>query len=263
MPPTLYITDITNNPHSASGDWQFGGTPILPNAVFGTWKSFSEIIDQTTSPATVTVTAGLDPVKNNWNLGPGSDAPPAGTANDGYGTEVRWNLAPLQQAGILVPGHIYRFYVMVHDGDQNKVGGDAGQAVFTYTYPGTVTNNPPASVSGFVTNGTQGGPIQGVTLTLSQLINGSWVVITTTTTAADGSYSFNNLQPGTYSVTQTPPPPPTGYVTETTTSQVGTVNGATDGSVGATSDVLTGINLGFSDNGLQYDFIDYFANPVG
>src|SRR5439155_111772 len=36
--PALFITDITDDPSSRAGDWQFGGTPIAPDAVFGTWR---------------------------------------------------------------------------------------------------------------------------------------------------------------------------------------------------------------------------------
>jgi hypothetical protein len=219
--------------------------------VFGTWKSFTRTVDYTTSPTTVSVTGAIDPARNGWALGSGSDAPPAGLTNEGYGAEIRWNLNDLYAQGILIPGHTYRFYVIVHDGDQNKVGGDAGQASFTYTLP------PPATLSGFVYNGTQGGVIAGVTLTLSELVNGQFVVLGTTTTAADGSYSFSNLQPGVYQVTQTPPSPPTGFVSETTTSAAGTVNGATDGS--ASSNVIGGINLAFGNAGLNYNFTDFFA----
>src|SRR5205823_8130604 len=78
MAPSLYITDITNDPNNRSGDWQWGGTAIAPSAVFGTWKSFTRTVDYTTSPPTVSVTAAADPAKNGWSLGPGSDAPPAG-----------------------------------------------------------------------------------------------------------------------------------------------------------------------------------------
>src|SRR5262249_43533328 len=109
----------------------------------------------------------------------------------------------------------------------------------------------------FVTNGTQGGALPGVTLTLSELVNGQLVVIATTTTAADGSYSFSNLQPGIYQVTQTPPPPPSGFVSESPLSAAGTVNGATDGS--ASGDVIGSINLAFGNNGLNYNFTDLFA----
>jgi hypothetical protein len=44
--------------------------------------------------------------------------------NQGYGAEVRWDLTQLG----LIPGHSYRVYFMVHDGDQNKSGGDVGNA---------------------------------------------------------------------------------------------------------------------------------------
>src|SRR5206468_103912 len=38
MWPVLYITDTTNNPNDRSGDWQMGGRPRGPNAVYGSWK---------------------------------------------------------------------------------------------------------------------------------------------------------------------------------------------------------------------------------
>src|SRR5262249_60772655 len=106
------------------------------------------------------------PAKNSWNLGPGADAAPAGLANEGYGAEIRWNLADLQARGVLIPGHTYRFYVIVHDGDQNKVGGDAGQASFTYFYPGPTTTQP-ASIGGHVFDDTViHTPTAGVQVTL-------------------------------------------------------------------------------------------------
>jgi uncharacterized repeat protein (TIGR01451 family) len=134
--PSLYVTDITGlDPNSVAAhdnDWQYGGTPIAPGAVYGTWKAFTESIDNTTSTPTVALTADADPAQNNWNLGAG-DAPPAGTASQGYGAEVTWNVNSLG----LIPGHSYRFYVIVHDGDQNKAGGDCGQACVDVLVPGT------------------------------------------------------------------------------------------------------------------------------
>ena len=68
-----------------------------------------------------------DPAANDWNLGAGSDTPSVGFAsltNQGYGIEVRWNVNALG----LLSGHTYRLQFMVHDGDQNKTGGDVGQA---------------------------------------------------------------------------------------------------------------------------------------
>jgi hypothetical protein len=120
--PALFITDITTDPNSRAGDWQFGGTPIPPSDVFGTWKG---AVVGTGKNGIVT---DNDPAANGSNLGPGSDAPPAGTAVDKYLAEVRWNVADLRVNGLpLIPGHTYRLQFMVHDGDQNKIGGDVGQ----------------------------------------------------------------------------------------------------------------------------------------
>jgi hypothetical protein len=119
--PALYITDTTADPSSLAGDWQSGGTPIPPHAVFGTWKAAVRSVDNTRSPAVVTVTPDDDPQQNHWNLGAG-DAVPPGLVDQGFGAEVRWDASRLN----LIPGHTYRFYFMVHDGDQNKSGGDTG-----------------------------------------------------------------------------------------------------------------------------------------
>ncbi len=119
MWPVLFITDVTTKPSDRSGDWQMGGRPITPNAVYGSWKSAIRTVDNTTSPATVTITPDADPAKNDWNLA-GGDAPPSGLSDEGYGAEIVWNV-PLQA------GHSYRVQVVVHDGDQNKAGGDSGE----------------------------------------------------------------------------------------------------------------------------------------
>jgi hypothetical protein len=130
----MYITDTTANPNELAGDWQFGGKGILPDAVFGTWKAAVKTIDQTTNPATVTVTPDNDPATNNWNLGSGSDPVPTPTPiNQGYGAEARWDMTKYN----FIAGHRYRLYFMVHDGDQNKTGGDVGQACVFFTMPGT------------------------------------------------------------------------------------------------------------------------------
>lgn len=128
--PALFITDITDNAADRSGDWQQHGTPYVPSAVFGTWKSAIKTVDQTRSPWVITVTTDADPAKNNWTGIP--DVPLGGFdsyENQGYSAEVRWNA---DQLG-LIPGHTYRIQVMVHDGDQNKVGGDVGQGCMIIT----------------------------------------------------------------------------------------------------------------------------------
>jgi hypothetical protein len=120
MWPALFITDITANPQNRSGDWQQGGRPIGPTEVFGTWKAAVRTVDKTVTPNAVTITPDQDPAKNSWSLG-GGDAVPAGLANEGYGAEARWSVS-------LLASHSYRVQVIVHDGDQNKAGGDSGEA---------------------------------------------------------------------------------------------------------------------------------------
>lgn len=128
MFPALFVTDVTDpNANPLAGDWQYGGTAILPSAVYGTWKAAVKTVDKTRVPPIVTVTPDVDPVKNGWNLGPGSDPVPAGLTGQGWGAEIQWDVSKLG----LIPGHTYRFYFMVHDGDQNKTGGDVGHACTT------------------------------------------------------------------------------------------------------------------------------------
>lgn len=130
--PALFITDITDpNANPLGGDWQYGGTAIPPDAVFGTWKAAVKTVDKTKTPNVITVTPDPDPAKNNWVLGTGSDPVPAGLKNEGYGAEIRWDISKLN----LTPGHKYRLYFMVHDGDQNKAGGDSGQGCTILTIP--------------------------------------------------------------------------------------------------------------------------------
>jgi hypothetical protein len=142
--PVLFVTDVTGitnpgDPANYAGDWQYGGTGISPHAVFGTWKPAAVLVDMTKTPNVTTVTPAADPsVKNNWNLD-GGDTAPAGLVNQGYGAEVRWDVSRLTTTTPnpvpLMSGHTYRLYVMVHDGDQNKAGGDSGQACVYLTMP--------------------------------------------------------------------------------------------------------------------------------
>ncbi|HWB63216.1 MAG TPA: T9SS type A sorting domain-containing protein [Chitinophagales bacterium] len=128
--PALFITDITDNPGNRSGDWQQGGVGIAPSRVCGLWKAAVRTVDETKNPVQVTVTPDADPTpKNQWNLG-GGDTPPGGFSglpNEGYGAEVVWNVNDLN----LISGHTYHLQFMVHDGDQNKSGGDVGEACTT------------------------------------------------------------------------------------------------------------------------------------
>ncbi|MGC4087511.1 MAG: hypothetical protein QM756_06395 [Polyangiaceae bacterium] len=123
MWPALFVTDTTLNPDDRSGDWQQGGTPWNPNAVYGTWKGAVRTVDASGA----SITPDPDPAKNNWNIGIPDPIPASAMAGkaEGYSAEVRWDL-------VLVAGHSYRIQVMVHDGDQNKVGGDTGEACVNF-----------------------------------------------------------------------------------------------------------------------------------
>ena len=87
------------------------------------------------------------------------------------------------------------------------------------------------------------GGIGGVVITLSGLDDNDNPVSTTTTTASDGSYSFANLRPGTYALTETPP-----------TSRLDGKDAA--GSLGGTTstDAISGIALAPGGAGTGYTF---------
>jgi len=136
--PAMFVTDITMNPNSRAGDWQFGGRPIAPSAVFGTWKAAVKTWANGAGTPTATVQPDGDPLpKNGTDLGSGSDPMPDDDRinpykdKDGeagfYGTEVRWDVDDLIARGVFQSHHVYRVQFMVHDGDQNKSGGDVGQ----------------------------------------------------------------------------------------------------------------------------------------
>ena len=135
--PALFITDLTcYGPKSRAGDWQQGGVGIPPQRVCGVWKGAIKTVDHSRVPS-VTVTPEADPPKNGWTLG-GGEPPKVGfnnLTNQGYGAECEWFVKDLG----LVAGHTYRLYFMVHDGDQNKVGGDVGHACTTVRISGSTS----------------------------------------------------------------------------------------------------------------------------
>jgi hypothetical protein len=257
--PSLYITDITNVPASQldnltnhSGDWQLGGTPIAPSVVYGTWKSFTEVINRTTATPTVTLTADSEPTANNWNLGPGSDTVPPGLSNEGYGAEATWTLSDLATKGLILPGHAYRFYVIDHDGDQNKSGGDSGQACFDYFYAGPVTN--PSTLSGCVyadtnNNGVKDSGEAAIAGAAIKLLDKNNNLVTTAFTDATGKYTFKNLPAGTtYKIVEVQP---TGY-SDGKDTQGSISNGS---NVSVSNDIFTvSVSAGGNAVGTGYNF---------
>jgi hypothetical protein len=124
LAPGLYLTDLNTNPNPRGGDWQQGGTPIFPSAVYGTWKGAIITIDNTKNPPATSLTPRADPSKNHKVVGGAGINPPSTAWDGGYSSDIQWSLSSLG----LTSGHAYRAQIIVHDGDQNKTGGDVGQA---------------------------------------------------------------------------------------------------------------------------------------
>ena len=92
--------------------------------------------------------------------------------------------------------------------------------------------------------------IAGVTLKLTGTNDLGTAVSLTTITGPAGAYSFADLRPGTYVVTETQP---AGYTT--TGNSVGTVNGVTDGILDrALADVISNIVIPGGVAGINYNF---------
>lgn len=132
--PAIFLTDITSNAASTTGDAQNGGTPVPPDEVFGTWTSLENPL-------------GDFSTGNLQNLGPGADPWPSRSNgpkcsdrfHGGYDTawtaENIWHVANLKINGQpLISGHQYRVQFAMHDGDQTQ-GGDIGEGCVTITAP--------------------------------------------------------------------------------------------------------------------------------
>ncbi len=119
-----------------------------------------------------------------------------------------------------------------------------------------ITIEQPASVSGFVYVDADNDGIKdagevglgGVTVTLTGT-NDLGSVNLTTTTNGTGAYSFGNLRPGTYTVTETTQP--TGYFDGLETA--GTINGTPTGST-ATNENITNIVIGAGQSSINNNF---------
>jgi hypothetical protein len=118
--PAVFVTDITTNSGSTAGDWQNGGTALIPDAIYGTWKGATRIVNHQTNSVQIVVDG--DPQPNNSNVGSGISVPP-GTGSEGFSTVVSWDVAKMG----LQAGHTYRIQFMVHDGDEHYTGGDVGE----------------------------------------------------------------------------------------------------------------------------------------
>ena len=87
--------------------------------------------------------------------------------------------------------------------------------------------------------------ISGVSLTLSGTNDLGVAVSQTASTGSGGTYSFQNLRPGTYSITETPP---TGYLSGMDKDMVGSLGGT------AGSSQVTSIAVGQNQAGTAYNY---------
>jgi len=127
--PAIFITDITNDPNSTSGDAQNGGKGYPPSEIYGVWKVLNGRVgsDCRSNPN--------QNFCNKLNLG-SPDAFPSqsnllktSTPREPQASaEIIWNVDSLG----LTQGHNYRVQIVLHDGDQNN--GDIGQACTTIRY---------------------------------------------------------------------------------------------------------------------------------
>jgi uncharacterized repeat protein (TIGR01451 family) len=236
MWPALFVTDITNDPTSRAGDWQHYGVANNPSDVFGTWKAAVRTVDNTVSPPAVSVVPDPDPSKNNWSLGPGADPVPAGLLNEGYGAEVRWKLTDLldNNGQPLQANRKYRLQVIVHDGDQNKSGGDVGQgcAVATFDQTCFTTPTPTPTVTGATPTDT---PTPTPTETPTSTPSGGADIVTEKTNSPV-SVCINNL--GAVNVSCSAPPACSGTATNLTYTITVTNNGPNPASAVTLTDAL-------------------------
>src|SRR5207249_10529432 len=169
-------------------------------------------IDQTVTPNIVNVTPDNDPpTNNNWNLGtcgPPDPVPAPTPANEGYSTECRWDASKLG----LISGHHYRVYFIVHDGDQNKTGGDCGQANWYFTMPGIAPPTPTASPTPTAT--------ATATATATPACSPTFTPTATATFTPTATATFTPTATATFTPTPTASftPTPTATVTPTSTA---------------------------------------------
>jgi len=121
---------------------------------------------------------------------------------------------------------------------------------------GTTSSSPPppptgGSLAGTVLVGGTTVPISGVTILLQGTDSQGNTVNLSTTTLANGTFSFTNLAAGTYSIIEQVPQ--NDIVTSET---VGTVNGAANGTADQSDSQFTGITISSGQNGIGYIFGD-------
>ncbi len=108
-----------------------------------------------------------------------------------------------------------------------------------------------SSITGTVVDDATSG-IENVTITLSGTDDLGNPVSAITTTAVDGTYSFTNLRPGTYTITETQP---AGYLD-------GADSIGTSGGDNTVNDIISTINLASDTDATGYDFEEIVASSI-
>ncbi|MGC4005983.1 MAG: SdrD B-like domain-containing protein [Pirellulales bacterium] len=207
-------------------NWQTGGIPLQGVVI--------ELLDANGVVIRTTMT-GADGTYKFENLAPGvsygvREIQPAGYYN--AGTHIG------SAGGISSPGSDLVTQIVLGSGI-NGVNYD-----FCENLPASIAGRVWADPQGDCNWETGGYPLQGVVI---ELLDANGVVIRTTLTGADGTYTFDNLAPGTYSVHEIQP---ADYF------NAGTHVGSAGGNAVAGSDRITAIVLGSGVVAVNYDFCE-------
>jgi large repetitive protein len=172
-------------------------------------------------------------------------AQPAGTAN---GITVPGSTGGLATLPAVTPSVLSNVTLAPNANSVNNNFGEipAGSIGGRVYRDSNNNGTPDTGESGFV----------GVTLVLSGTDDLGNVVSATTVTAADGSYSFNGLRPGTYAVTE--PTQPAGSVNGITTA--GSLGGQASAPA-VTPSVISAINLPLGGRSVDNNFGETDSSP--
>ena len=183
----------------------------------------------------------------------GSDyTPVSGTLTFAPGTTVQAVTVPTLGDIVLEASETFQLAL------SNPTNATLGTAQAT----GTIIDVPPAGLSGYVyvdlnNNGLKDANESGIQGAIVTATNQSTGASTSTTTAADGSYTFVGLIPGTYALTETQP----GFFSDGRDTRFGVdspINDVFAGIALAPSAAETGFNFG--EGGIRSDFITAFLD---
>jgi hypothetical protein len=97
----------------------------------------------------------------------------------------------------------------------------------------------------------------GITLTLTGTTSTGQNVTFTAVSGADSSYTFVNLAPRTYTVSENTNQLPSGYLSKASAGTENPGSTTVDGTNQTSS--ITAITLQLGDNAVNYDFLNFFV----